>query len=71
MNRISVASSNIVSIGYDKTRKLLEIEFKGGSIYQYSDVPLGVYEELMAAGSRGKYFAAHIKNGEYSCIRIS
>ena len=70
MKRISVVSSNIVSVGYDATRMILEIEFKGGGIYQYSNVPLSVYEGLMAAGSHGSYFAAYIKKGNYPCKRI-
>ncbi len=70
MNRNSVVSSNIVSIGYDPTRMILEIEFKGGSVYEYSNVPLDEYERLMAVGSHGRYFAAHIKNGGYPCKKI-
>lgn len=71
MIRKPVASSNIASVGYDPTRMILEIEFKGGSVYQYSSVPLDKYEGLMAAGSRGRYFAAYIKDGGYPCRKIS
>ncbi|MCD4751965.1 MAG: KTSC domain-containing protein [Anaerolineaceae bacterium] len=70
MNRNPVVSSNIMSIGYDATRMILEIEFKGGSLYQYSNVPLDVYEGLMAAGSHGRFFATYIKNGGYPCKKI-
>lgn len=42
MNRKSVTSSNIASIGYDETSETLEIEFKNGGVYQYFDVPQGV-----------------------------
>ncbi len=62
MNRLSVKSSNLASIGYDAENEILELEFKHGGIYQYFDVSESVYEELMNADSHGKYFSANIKN---------
>lgn len=70
MNRIPVNSSDLRSVGYDETTKVLEIEFHGGQIYQYYGVPRAVYEGLMQAASHGKYFHAHIKN-VYSYQRVS
>lgn len=61
MNRESVSSSNITSIGYDEDSETLEIEFHNGGVYQYFDVPKGVYDELMAADSHGSYLAKSIK----------
>ncbi|MBP9819168.1 KTSC domain-containing protein [Candidatus Woesebacteria bacterium] len=62
MQRIPVNSSNIAAIGYDPDSSILEIEFNDGSIYQYFGVPELVHQELMDAGSHGKYFAQNIKN---------
>ena len=62
MNRTPVSSSHLSSIGYNENSGLLEIEFKDGSIYQYSNVPTNIYEELMAASSHGKYFHRHIRD---------
>ena len=62
MNRQSVESSNLASIGYDAENEILEVEFKHGGIYQYFDVSESVYEELMNADSHGKYFSANIRN---------
>jgi len=61
MERTSVSSSNIRSIGYDTDSTTLEIEFNTGGVYQYSGVPQGEYDALMAAASHGTYFSAHIK----------
>lgn len=61
MNRQSVSSSNIASIGYDVNSQTLEIEFLNGGVYQYFDVPQQVYEELINAGSHGQYLARNIK----------
>jgi ATP-dependent DNA helicase RecG len=59
--RIPVVSSNIASIGYDAKKKVLEIEFHHGAVYQYFDVPENVYEELMSSPSQGAYFMNEIK----------
>ena len=67
MNRQSVYSSNISSIGYENG--ILEIEFHGNRVYQYN-VPQSVYNGLMSASSHGKYFAEHIKDF-YHGTRIS
>lgn len=69
MNRQSVSSSNIASIGYDANSQTLEIEFLNGGVYQYFDVPQYVYDELMAAGSHGQYLARNIK-GTYRYSKV-
>lgn len=62
MNRDSVASSNIASIGYDEPAQTLEVEFKDGSVYQYYNVQQALYEQLMQAGSKGQFLHYNIKN---------
>ena len=61
MIRAKVKSSNIVSVGYDSEKKILEIEFAGQGIYQYADVPSLTVAEFMRAESKGKYFYIKIK----------
>lgn len=61
MYRIPVSSSNLRSVGYDSTLKILEIEFHSGGIYRYSNVAESVYRGLMSASSHGQYFQQHIK----------
>jgi hypothetical protein len=70
MNRKSVESSNLASIGYDAVNKILEIEFNHGGIYQYFDVPENVYAELMNANSHGQYFDRNIKKAGYECQKM-
>jgi len=62
MERISVSSSNICSVGYESETMTLEIEFNSGSVYQFQGVPQDVYESLMQAASKGHYFNLNIKN---------
>ena len=71
MNRTSVSSSNIASIGYDANRRVLEIEFLNGSVYQYSSVPESLYNGLMNASSHGSYFDSYIKKGGFAYRRIN
>ena len=61
MNREPVQSSNISTVGYDETSQTLEIEFNNGGIYQYFDVPVAQYVELMRSESVGTYFSANIR----------
>lgn len=69
MNRMAVSSTDVASIGYDPNTMTLEVEFKGGSVYHYMDVPDAVYQELMQASSKGKFMHANIKNS-YRYMKI-
>ena len=69
MERETVQSSNIASIGYDVYSSTLEIEFNNNSIYQYFDVPQHIYHELMNADSHGQYLAQNIK-GVYRYSKV-
>ncbi|WP_447775424.1 KTSC domain-containing protein [Pseudomonas chlororaphis] len=69
MERTSVLSSNIASVGYDPDSSTLEIEFNNGSIYQYFDVSQRIYEELISADSVGGFLAANIK-GSYRFSKV-
>ena len=62
MERYSVASSNIATIGYDEETETLEVEFLAGSIYQYFGVPSHIHEQLMQAGSKGRFLHTYIRN---------
>ena len=62
MKRQTVDSSNLASVGYDAKKKILEVEFNHGGVYQYFDVPKKVYNELMDANSHGRYFVNNIRD---------
>jgi hypothetical protein len=62
MIRAPVASTNIVSMGYDASSETLEIEFSTGAIYQYYNVHQGIYEQLSVAPSKGQFLNLYIKN---------
>ncbi len=57
---ISVQSSHLERVGYDKQAQELYVEFKDGSLYCYTSVSEETYDELVRADSVGKFFHAHI-----------
>jgi len=62
MDRDSVGSSMIASIGYDQSSGTVEVEYRSnGQVWQYYDVPEITYNEVRTAGSLGKAFNAMIK----------
>ena len=69
MNRVSVKSSNLSSIGYDAPTGMLEVKFKHGGVYQYFDVPATVFDSLLATHESGKsvgaHFDLHVKKAGY------
>jgi hypothetical protein len=57
-----VESSNIHAIGFDEDNSILYIDFKPMSPYSYTGVDKDVFEEFLAADSKGKFFHQYIKN---------
>jgi hypothetical protein len=62
MERETVSSSNIASIGYDTQNATLEVEFKSRGVYQYFNVPVSAFEGLMSAQSHGAYFNKYVRD---------
>jgi len=54
-------SSAIARIAFDRARGVLAIEFEDGDVYDYFDVPESVHREMLAAPSKGGFFAAAIR----------
>lgn len=68
MERESVSSSNIISIGYDPESETLEIEFKSG-VYQYYNFPQHMHDQFMESDSKGTFHHVNIKNS-FPCSRV-
>lgn len=49
------------SVAYDESKKILEIEFQNGLVYQFSGVPAKVYADLVRSEEMGKYFTEKIR----------
>lgn len=48
---------------------VLTIQFRDGSVYQYADVPIGIYEELVGAGSKSHFFRENVK-GKFEHTKV-
>jgi KTSC domain len=68
MRRTAVDSTTMLSVGYDSAQQILEIEFNSGVVYQYLEVTAAVFEELMHAESKGRYFNQEIRD-DYTARR--
>lgn len=68
IERKPVQSSDLASVGYDAKQRVLEIEFRSGGIYRYLEVPAAIHEQLLAAESKGRFFARHIRD-QFRCER--
>jgi hypothetical protein len=62
MDRVSVESATLASVGYDQGTLVLELEFRSGEIYQYLAVPPSIHRTLLNAESKGQFFNRSIRN---------
>jgi hypothetical protein len=58
---IPVESSSIHHVGYDPLTQRLFLEYEGGRLYEYLDVPDDLYVRLMKAESIGRFVNYAIK----------
>ena len=70
MEREHVESQALLSVGYDPDRRILEVEFEGGAVYRYFDVPAHLHAALMSAPSQGQYFAEHVRDVGFEYMRM-
>ena len=58
---IPVDSSLLSSAAYSDDGTL-QLQFRNGTIYQYIAVPPDIFQDLLAAESKGAYFNRHIRD---------
>jgi hypothetical protein len=61
MKWVPVDSRAFAAVAYHGGRRQLYVRFHSGKIYRYFDFPRYQYDELLAAESKGTYFAEHIR----------
>ena len=69
IQRQTVTSSDIASIGYDVISQTLEIEFHATGIYRYFSVPKEISDTLLTTPSPGKFFLQNIK-GKFAWEKV-
>lgn len=58
---VRVESTVLANAAYNVTDSTLQLEFRSGAVYIYSNVPAAVYEALLAAESKGSFFSRQIR----------
>jgi hypothetical protein len=66
MEWTQINSAAARAFGYDYDAETLDVEFTGGRVYRYFEVPNEVYERLMTADSIGRFLNSEIVNGGYA-----
>ena len=59
--RVAVESTTLATVEYDEARELLQLEFCSRTVYLYFSVPPTVYQALLRAPSKGRYFNQAIR----------
>jgi hypothetical protein len=58
----AVESSVFTCAAYRPEARQLYLRFRDGNIYRYFDCTLEMYEAFLAAESKGRFFARHIRS---------
>jgi hypothetical protein len=66
MEMIPVRSTAIRAVGYDQATQRMKIAFVEGHTYDFCRVPQHIFDGLLRAGSKGRYYDIHIR-GRYHC----
>ncbi len=69
IRRVAIQSSALASVGYSKRLHALEIEFHNGSIYRYLDVAPKIYQDLLNAPSKARFYDENIRR-KYRSVHV-
>lgn len=70
IERHPVESRALAAVGYSRRLRALEVEFRrGGTTYRYLEVPRTVYEQLLAADSKARFYNRHVR-GKYRSVYV-
>lgn len=69
IKRVPVESTALAAVGYSKRLRALEIEFRNGAIYRYLEVEPAVYEALLTARSKARFYDDNIRH-KYRSLHV-
>lgn len=67
---LAVDSSNLKHVRWDEWGTL-SVEFHGGAVYEYLAVPRQVFDDLLAAESKGQFFKEYVKDAGFPYRRVN
>ena len=62
MDPVPVDSTLLLWVAYSPEQQRLRLKFRSGELYDYSRVPQTIYQDLLTADSKGRYFNQHIRD---------
>ncbi|MEY2551859.1 MAG: hypothetical protein QOG12_2003 [Verrucomicrobiota bacterium] len=62
IRRVPVDSTALATVGYSRKLRALEIEFQNGAVYRYLEVGPDVYEALVNARSKARFYDDNIRH---------
>ena len=69
IKRVPVQSTALAAAGYSKRLRALEIEFRNGAIYRYLNVTPDVYDALLNARSKARFYDQNIRH-KYRSLHV-
>ncbi|MEY2579641.1 MAG: hypothetical protein QOI49_2465 [Verrucomicrobiota bacterium] len=69
IRRVPVESTALATVGYSKGLRALEIEFRNGAVYRYLDVAPDVYDALLQARSKARFYDENIRH-KYRSLHV-
>jgi len=69
IKRFPVESTALATVGYSMRLRALEIEFRNGAIYRYLDVAPDVYDALLQARSKARFYDENIRR-KYRSLHV-
>lgn len=69
IKRAPVQSTALASVGYSKRLHALEIEFRNGAIYRYLEIGPDLYDGLISASSKARFYDDNIRH-KYRSLHV-
>jgi hypothetical protein len=69
IRRFPVESTALATVGYSKRIHALEIEFRNGAVYRYLEVAPDVYDALLHARSKARFYDENIRR-KYRSLHV-
>ena len=66
MEMVRVTSRAMQAVGYDPGSRKMKIRFHQGDTYTFCGVPQRIFDGLLRAASKGRYYDQHIRD-RYQC----
>src|SRR3954469_23317278 len=64
-----VQSTALASVGYSKRLHALEIEFRNGAVYRYLEIGPDIYDGLLSASSKARFYDENIRH-KYPSLHV-